>query len=65
VTAIVDEAYLDFADADGVQTVADLVGSGKRVVVLRTFSKIHGMAGVRCGYGIARPEVAAEIALCG
>jgi histidinol-phosphate aminotransferase len=32
------------------------------VVVLRTFSKIHGMAGVRCGYGIARPEVAAEIA---
>ncbi|HWM71614.1 MAG TPA: histidinol-phosphate transaminase [Steroidobacteraceae bacterium] len=62
VTAIVDEAYLDFADVDGVQTVADLVGSGKRVVVLRTFSKIHGMAGVRCGYGIARPEVAAEIA---
>ena len=62
VTTIVDEAYLDFADADGVQTVADLVGTGKRVVVLRTFSKIHGMAGVRCGYAIARPDVAAEIA---
>ena len=62
VTTIVDEAYLDFADSDGVQTVADLVAAGKRVVVLRTFSKIHGMAGVRCGYAIARPDVAEEIA---
>ena len=62
VTTIVDEAYLDFVDTEGVQTVADLVTSGKRVVVLRTFSKIHGMAGVRCGYAIARPDVAAEIA---
>ena len=62
VTTIVDEAYLDFADSDGVQTVADLVSGSKRVVVLRTFSKIHGMAGVRCGYAIARPDVAAQIA---
>jgi histidinol-phosphate aminotransferase len=62
VTTIVDEAYLDFADDIDVRTVADLVSSGKRVVVLRTFSKIHGMAGVRCGYGIARPDIAAEIA---
>ncbi|MBS0418535.1 MAG: histidinol-phosphate aminotransferase family protein [Proteobacteria bacterium] len=62
VTTIVDEAYLDFADTDGVQTVTDLVGAGKRVVVLRTFSKIHGMAGVRCGYAIARPDVAAQLA---
>lgn len=62
VTAIVDEAYLDFADTAGVQTVTDLVTSGKRVAVLRTFSKIHGMAGVRCGYAIARPDLAAQIA---
>jgi histidinol-phosphate aminotransferase len=62
VTTIVDEAYLDFADTDGVQTVTDLVTAGKRVVVLRTFSKIHGMAGVRCGYGIARPDLAAQMA---
>jgi histidinol-phosphate aminotransferase len=62
VTTIVDEAYLDFADGDDVRTVADLVSGGKRVVVLRTFSKIHGMAGVRCGYAIARPDVAADIA---
>jgi histidinol-phosphate aminotransferase len=62
VTTIVDEAYLDFADGSDVRTVTDLVTAGKRVVVLRTFSKIHGMAGVRCGYGITRPDMAAEIA---
>lgn len=62
VTTIVDEAYLDFVDSEGVNTVADLVPGGKRVVVLRTFSKIHGMAGVRCGYAVARPDVAAQIA---
>jgi len=61
VTTIVDEAYLDFADASDVQSVSDLVSGSKRVVVLRTFSKIHGMAGVRCGYAIARPDVAREI----
>jgi histidinol-phosphate aminotransferase len=62
VTTIVDEAYLDFADGIDVGTVTDLAAAGKPVVVLRTFSKIHGMAGVRCGYGIARPDIAAEIA---
>lgn len=62
VTTIVDEAYMDFVDTPGVGSVSDLVGKERRVVVLRTFSKIHGMAGVRCGYAIARPEVAAELA---
>jgi histidinol-phosphate aminotransferase len=54
---IVDEAYMDFTTAPGVGSVADLVKSGSGVVVLRTFSKIHGMAGLRCGYAIASPEV--------
>ena len=62
VLTIVDEAYMDFVVADGVSSVADLVGGEQRVVVLRTFSKIHGMAGLRCGYAIARPDVAAELA---
>ncbi len=62
VTAIVDEAYLDFVDDPEVKTMTDLVASGKRVVVLRTFSKIHGMAGVRCGYGVVRADIAREIA---
>jgi histidinol-phosphate aminotransferase len=62
VTTIVDEAYLDFAVAPEVTSVADLTAGTHRVVVLRTFSKIHGMAGIRCGYGIARADVAKELA---
>ena len=61
VTTIVDEAYMDFADGEDVRSVVDLVAQDKRVVVLRTFSKIHGMAGVRCGYAIARPDMAANL----
>ncbi|HUO19251.1 MAG TPA: histidinol-phosphate transaminase [Steroidobacteraceae bacterium] len=62
VTTLVDEAYLDFVTAPGVSSVVDLVNGRQRVVVTRTFSKIHGMAGIRCGYAIARPDVAAELA---
>jgi histidinol-phosphate aminotransferase len=61
VTTIIDEAYLDFADAANIASAADLARAGRRVVVLRTFSKIHGLAGLRCGYAIARPDIAAEI----
>jgi histidinol-phosphate aminotransferase len=57
VTTIVDEAYIDFMDQSDVQTVASLAAQGKRVVILRTFSKIHGMAGARIGYAIARPDI--------
>jgi len=62
VMTIVDEAYMDFAGGPDVRSVANLTSGSKRVVVLRTFSKIHGMAGVRCGYAIARPDVTRQIA---
>ena len=61
VTTIVDEAYMDFADLYDVQTVANLIVKRKRVVILRTFSKIHGMAGIRIGYGLARPDIISDI----
>ncbi len=61
VTAIVDEAYIDFADGPDLGTVAGLIQRDERVVVLRTFSKIHGMAGVRCGYALAAAPLAAEL----
>ena len=61
VTTIVDEAYLDFADDPTVRSVTDLIQRGKQVVVLRTFSKIHGMAGVRCGYAMAQPDMIARM----
>jgi len=62
VITIVDEAYLDFVAPGATGSVADLVSDGQRVVVLRTFSKIHGMAGMRCGYAIAPPEIATTLA---
>jgi histidinol-phosphate aminotransferase len=51
---LVDEAYIHFSDAT---TALDLVKADKDVIVLRTFSKIYGMAGLRCGFGIARPDL--------
>jgi histidinol-phosphate aminotransferase len=59
VTAVIDEAYMEFVE--GTPSSVGLVTGPKRVVVLRTFSKLHGMAGVRYGYGIARPEIIEEI----
>ncbi|HEV2194391.1 MAG TPA: pyridoxal phosphate-dependent aminotransferase [Candidatus Acidoferrum sp.] len=52
---LVDEAYIHFADLNN--TAIDLVKAGKDIVVLRTFSKIYGMAGIRCGAAIARPDL--------
>lgn len=52
---VVDEAYIEFTQ--GVRSAVDLVAKGKDVVVLRTFSKIYGLAGLRLGYAIARPEL--------
>jgi histidinol-phosphate aminotransferase len=51
---LVDEAYIHFSDAP---SVFDLVQAGKDVIVLRTFSKIYGMAGLRCGHAVARPDL--------
>jgi histidinol-phosphate aminotransferase len=55
---LVDEAYLHFTDAP---SAIELVNAGKDVVVLRTFSKIYGMAGLRCGFAIARPELLEKV----
>ena len=61
VVTIVDEAYMDFTTAAGVRTVSDLVHGEHPVIVLRTFSKIHGMAGLRLGYAIAPPPLAKSL----
>jgi histidinol-phosphate aminotransferase len=52
---LVDEAYIHFADLNA--TAIDLVKAGQDIIVLRTFSKIYGMAGIRCGAAIARPDL--------
>ena len=55
VITVLDEAYFEFLDdpPDTLRHVRD----GRDVVVLRTFSKIHGLASLRVGYGIGRPEL--------
>jgi histidinol-phosphate aminotransferase len=56
VIAVLDEAYYEFLD-DPPDTVAQ-VRNGARVVLMRTFSKIQGLAGLRIGYGLASAEIA-------
>lgn len=58
---IVDEAYNEMTDDPDYTSMVDLVREGENVVVMRTFSKIFGMAGMRVGYGMARPDLAKTI----
>jgi histidinol-phosphate aminotransferase len=51
---LLDEAYIHFCDE---QSSADLVAMDKDLIVLRTFSKLYGMAGLRCGAAMARPDL--------
>jgi histidinol-phosphate aminotransferase len=55
---VMDEAYQEFVDAPGYPRTLELRRRFTNLVVLRTFSKIYGLAGLRLGYGVARPEVA-------
>jgi histidinol-phosphate aminotransferase len=55
---VLDEAYIEFAAPDHWIDVAALVGSFPNVVVVRTFSKAYGLAGLRIGYGLASGELA-------
>ena len=50
---VIDEAYVEFAD----RSALDLVRKSERVVVLRTLSKSHGLAGLRLGLAIAQPRL--------
>jgi len=56
---VLDEAYLEFVEAPGFQDSMALRRQHPNLVVLRTFSKIYGLAGLRLGYAFARPELVA------
>lgn len=58
---VVDEAYREFVTAIDVPDALELVGDRANVVVLRTFSKAHGLAGLRVGYAVAPPPIAAAV----
>src|SRR6266513_1117030 len=55
VIVVFDEAYFEFLD-DPPDTL-QFVREGRNIVVLRTFSKIHGLAGLRIGYAVAQPDL--------
>jgi histidinol-phosphate aminotransferase len=54
---LVDEAYYHYADSPDYESVIPLVKDYPNLIVARTFSKIYGMAGLRCGYCVAQKDV--------
>lgn len=67
VVQVYDEAYIEFAEApdcvEMVEAMKEL--KDKPIVLLKTFSKFYGMAGIRVGYILAQPEIIAELSKCG
>jgi len=57
VIVVFDEAYYDYVEDENYPNSLSYVLEEKNVIILRTFSKIAGIAGVRIGYGIAKPEL--------
>jgi len=58
---LMDEAYFEYADSPDYGSALRWVDSKPNVIVVRTFSKIFGMAGMRLGYGIAHPDTTARL----
>src|SRR5450432_2996844 len=56
---VIDEAYIHFSET--AQPSNDLVAADKDVVVLRTFSKVYGMAGIRAGFALGRPDLLSKM----
>jgi len=63
VTIFVDEAYIDYLDDPRANTMIGAIKSGKNIIVARTFSKLHGFAGLRVGYAFAQPEMIKKLSL--
>jgi histidinol-phosphate aminotransferase len=58
---VVDEAYHEYVEDPAYGSMIDLVRRERNVIITRTFSKIFGLAGLRIGYGIARPGIIEEM----
>lgn len=57
VIVVFDEAYYEYVTRDDYPQTLRYVHEGRTTITLRTFSKIYGLAGLRVGYGIARPDL--------
>jgi len=62
VLVVMDEAYFEYIDDPVYPDSFKYLRERKNILILRTFSKIYGLAGVRLGYGIASPEIIASLA---
>lgn len=58
---LVDEAYYEYADDASYASALKWIDTHPNVIVVRTFSKIYGMAGMRLGYGVAHPDTTARL----
>ena len=58
---LVDEAYFHYVTSTDYESVIPLVKDHPNLIVARTFSKVYGMAGLRCGYCVAQPEAIARM----
>lgn len=56
-----DEAYFDYITDPDYPSMVELVKKGQNVIVSRTFSKVYGLAGIRIGYLISRPDIIARL----
>jgi histidinol-phosphate aminotransferase len=60
-TIILDEAYVEYQTNDDPDTTLDLLERHPNLVLLRTFSKVHGLAGLRAGYALCSPQFRAAV----
>ncbi len=58
---LVDEAYFELVDDPQYRSMASMVAGNHNIVVSRTFSKVYGLAGLRVGYALARPDIARRL----
>ena len=56
---IVDEAYIEYVPNN--ESVISLINDNPKIIVVRTFSKIYGLAGLRVGYALANPKIASTL----
>src|SRR2546425_569518 len=61
VLVVLDEAYIHYAVSMGVRDSVEAYRKRKNLLILRTFSKVYGLAGLRIGYAIGRPELLATM----
>ena len=61
ILVVLDEAYYDYVDDPNYSRSIDIVRGGRNLIVLRTFSKVYGLAGLRIGYGIGPAALLAEM----